>query len=558
VSEESVKIARAAGVVGFFTMLSRIAGLLRDIVVGYLFGSQGAADAFFVAFRIPNLLRRLTAEGALTVAFVPVFTSYLAKEGKPEAVKVAQVVFTFVGLFLAGTTALGIVFAEPITRLFAPGFLDDTDKFWLTVYLTRLMFPYILFVSLVALAMGVLNAVRHFMAPALSPALFNLCIVTCAMILSPILSEPVMSLAYGVLLGGLAQLLLQLPYLFRYGFVPTLNFQFNHPALRRLVLLMAPAVFGAAVHQVNVLISTMLASLLPAGSVSFLYYADRLLEFPVGVFAIALGTAALPSFSLLLANGDKAGLRATITQSLKLVNFFSLPATLGLIAVAVPVFAILFQRGAFDAFTTLSTAQALVFYALGLWGISGAKLLAPVFYAMEDMRTPVWIALFSFLLNLILSLVLMGPLTVDAHSASRPALIIAGVSHQLGVASLQHSGLALATSISSTFNFLTLLFILHRKLQGLPLREVFASFVRNLLNSALMALPLVWVAGKVDWVGPERNLYQLTSIFAALVALGLVLYLVLSWLLRSPEWPFVSQFSNAVRRRISSGAGGAK
>jgi putative peptidoglycan lipid II flippase len=550
-TEETGRMARAAGVVGFFTLLSRIAGLLRDIVVGYLFGSQGTADAFFVAFRIPNLLRRLTAEGALTVAFIPVFTSYLAKEGKPQAAKVAQIVFTFVTLFLAGITLLGILFAEPIARLFAPGFLDDVEKFSLTVYLTRLMFPYILFVSLVALAMGVLNSLRHFMAPALSPVLFNVCIIICATLLAPVLSEPVLSLAYGVLLGGIAQLALQIPYLCRYGFAPMPNLHFSHPALRRLVFLMGPAVFGAAVHQVNVLISTMLASLLPPGSVSFLYYADRLLEFPVGVFAIALGTAALPSFSLLLANGDTTGLRTTITHALKLVNFIALPAALGLIAVAVPVFAILFQRGAFDAATSVATGHALIFYALGLWGISGAKLLAPVFYAMEDMKTPVLIALVAFLLNLLLSLVLMGPVTVDVSSSSRVAVIIAALSNQLGAVSLRHSGLALATSISSTFNFLALLFILHRKLKRLPLRDILASFVRNLLNALIMSLPLFWIVQSVDWTGPERNLFRLTIIFAGLVTFGVILYLVLSRLFSSPEWPFVRQLSTGLGRRLS-------
>jgi putative peptidoglycan lipid II flippase len=294
----------------------------------------------------------------------------------------------------------------------------------------------------------------------------------------------------------------------------------------------------------------MLASLLPAGSVSFLYYADRLLEFPVGVFAIALGTAALPSFSFLLANGDTAGLRTAITHSLRMVNFISLPASIGLAALAVPVFAILFQRGAFDAVTSVSTGQALVCYALGLWGISGAKLLAPVFYAMEDMKTPVLIALLSFLLNLLFSLVLMGPVSVDANSSSRLAMIVGELAGQFGAVSLRHAGLALATSISSTFNFLALLFILNRRIVRLPLSEIFASFLRNLLNALLMSLPLFWIVQSVNWVGPERNLYWLSSVFAGLLVLGVILYLVLSRLIGSPEWIFVKQFSSALQRRF--------
>jgi putative peptidoglycan lipid II flippase len=551
VTKESGRMTRAAGVIGFFTLLSRIAGLLRDVVVGYWFGAQGAADAFFVAFRIPNLLRRLTAEGALTVAFVPVFTSYLAKHGKTEAAEVSQVVFTFVGLVLAALTLVGIFFAEPITRAFAPGFLDDAEKFALTVSLTRLMFPYIFFVSLVALAMGVLNALRHFMAPALSPVLFNISIVTCVLLFAPVLSEPVLSLAYGVLLGGVVQLLLQLPYLSRYGVAPAPNFRFGHPALRRLVFLMGPAVFGAAVHQVNVLISTILASLLPGGSVSYLYYADRLLEFPVGVFAIALGTAALPSFSLLVAKNDMAELRATVVHGLKLVNFISLPSTLGLIVVAVPVFAVLFQRGAFDAVTTSNTAEALIFYAVGLWGISGAKFLAPVFYAMEDTKTPVLVAFVSFCLNFLLSIILMGVVSPDKTSSSSAALVIGDLSAKLALIPLGHSGLALATSISSTFNFLALLLILYRRLNGLPLREIFVSFIRNLLNALLMAAPLFFVVRKVDWTGAERDLLNLTLIFLALVVFAVCLYLLLSRVLRSPEWPFIAHALAALKQRLA-------
>ena len=549
---EAGKLTRAAGVVGSFTLLSRVAGLLRDMVVGYLFGSQGAADAFFVAFRIPNLLRRLTAEGALTVAFVPVFTSYLAQKGKHEAAHVARIVFTFVALFLGFLTFLGIVLADPLTRVFAPGFLADQEKFALTVFLTRLMFPYIFFISLVALAMGVLNTLRHFMAPALSPVLFNLCIVACALLLSPVLDQPIASLAYGVLAGGIAQLVLQLPYLSRLGISPGFNLNFRHPALGRLLFLMGPAVFGAAVYQINVLVSTMLASLLPHGSVSYLYYADRLLEFPIGVFAIALGTAALPSFAALVATKNMEELRATLAYSLRLVNFISLPATFGLIAVAVPVFAVFFQRGAFNADTTVNTAQALVCYAVGLWGISGTKLVAPVFYALEDTKTPVWIAFWSFVLNLFVSLMLMGDVLPGNDSSSPITAFIAGLTGQLSVFALGHAGLALATSISSTFNFLTLLFILHRRIEGLPLREILASFGRNLLSSMFVGLLLLWIVRRVDWIGSGRSIFLLGGILIVLIVLGVATYVALSFFLRSPDWPLIRDLGTAVTRRRRS------
>jgi len=328
--DEVGRITRAAGVVGLMTLLSRITGLLRDILIGYLLGAQGAAGAFFVAFRIPNLLRRLTAEGALTAGFIPVFTDYLTRDTKEEAMEVARIVFTFAAIVLGALTVLGIFSAPALVHLFAPGFFENTQKFDLTVILTRWMFPYVFFVSLVALAMGFLNSSRHFMAPALSPVLLNISIILCALFLSPFLTEPARGLAYGVLFGGIAQLAFQIPFLRRYGLSLSPSFTFSHPALRRLLWLMAPALFGATVYQVNVLVSTMLASMLAEGSVSYLYYADRLLQFPLGIFAIALGTAALPSFSLLAARNDYGGLREGVAYSLRLVNFISLPATLGL------------------------------------------------------------------------------------------------------------------------------------------------------------------------------------------------------------------------------------
>lgn len=545
--EEAGRIARAAGVVSFFTLLSRITGLLRDIVVGYLFGAQGAADAFFVAFRIPNLLRRLTAEGALTAGFIPVFTDYLANRGKGEAVRVARIVATFAALFLAILTFMGILFAAPLTRLFAPGFAVDQDKFVLTVHLTRLMFPYIFFVSLVALSMGVLNSMRHFMAPALSPVLLNLSIIICALLFAPLVTEPVVSLGYGVILGGIAQLLLQLPYLARHGFTYSADFHFRDAALKRLLWLMLPALFGAAVYQINVLVSTILASVLPAGSVSYLYYADRLLEFPVGVFAIALGTAALPSFSSMVAKREYAALKMGLSSALRIVNFVSLPATLGLMVISVPVFSLLFQRGAFDAATTLSTAQALVYFSLGLWGISGTRLVVPVFYAMEDTRTPVWVSFFSFILNLLLSLMLMGEVA-DAADANMLTRVVAALSRYVGFFSLAHGGLALATSISATFNFLVLLWILHRRLAPFPLGEFFYSFCRNLFNAILMALPLFLIVRSVDWVESPKNLPTHGAIFLLLLGLGVSSYLALSFLLRSPERLFVRELLLKMKR----------
>ena len=549
-NEEAGKLTRAAGVVGFFTLLSRVSGLFRDVVIGFLFGAQGAADAYFVAFRIPNLLRRLTAEGALTVAFIPVFTNYLAKEGKAEAIKVTQIVFTFLAVFLALITLLGIVFARPLTQFFAPGFVQEPEKFEMAVSLTRWMFPYIFFVSLVALAMGVLNALRHFMAPAMSPVLFNLCNIVCAILFYPLLDEPILGLAFGVLIGGAAQLVFQIPYLLKQGIHLRFNFNLKHPGLGRLLYLMGPAAFGAAVYQINVLVSTMLASFLPSGSVSYLYYADRFLEFPVGIFAIALGTAALPSFSTLVVTGNVKELCATLAYALRIVNFICLPATAGLAVLAVPLFAIFFQRGAFDSTATLNSAQALIFFSFGLWSISGTKLVAPVFYAMEDTKTPVFVGIIAFVINLVASLALMGEINVDGNSAGVITRMVASASVSMGLVSLGHGGLALATTISSLCNFFILLFILQRRLEGIPLGDVAQSFLRNLISTLLMATPLFWLAGKVDWTGTGIAVYSKALILACLICLGISLYLGLSYLLRSTEWQILDQFRRSAQSRL--------
>jgi putative peptidoglycan lipid II flippase len=384
----------------------------------------------------------------------------------------------------------------------------------------------------------------------MSPVLFNLCNIVCAILFYPVLDEPILGLAFGVLTGGAAQLLFQIPYLAKQGIHLRFDFNLKHPGLVRLLYLMGPAAFGAAVYQINVLVSTMLASFLPSGSVSYLYYADRFLEFPVGIFAIALGTAALPSFSTLVVAGNVKELRATLAYALRIVNFVCLPATAGLAVLAVPLFAIFFQRGAFDATATLNSAQALIFFSFGLWSISGTKLVAPVFYAMEDTKTPVFVGIVAFLVNLIASLALMGEINLESDSAGMMTRMIASASVRIGLVPLGHGGLALATTISSLCNFFVLLLILHRRLEGIPLREVAQSFLRNFISTLLMALPLLWIVGQVDWTGTGIATYLKALILACLISLGLSLYLALSYLLKSTEWPIVDKFLRALQSRL--------
>ncbi|MGD0947423.1 MAG: murein biosynthesis integral membrane protein MurJ [Candidatus Binatia bacterium] len=521
---ENRRIVRAAGLVGFFTLLSRIAGLVRDAVIGYYFGTGIAADAFFVAFRIPNLLRRFVAEGAMSVAFVPVFTEYLTKRSRREAVEAASALATVMAAVLLVLTMLGVAFAPLWTSLFAPGFSEAPDKFALTVTLTRWVFPYIFLVSLVALASGILNSLRHFAAPAAAPIFLNLSIISAAVWLSPRLSTPIYGVAYGVLIGGLVQLAVQIPPLLRHGVRIVPRWQPRHEAVRRALGLMAPMVFGAAVYQVNLMISTMLASVLPSGSVSYLWYADRVFEFPLGIFAVALGTAALPSFSAQAARRAYAELRQSLAFSIRITNVIALPATVGMITLAMPIVSVLFQRGAFGAPEVTPTTQALCAFAVGLWPVSMARLVVPAFYALGDTRTPVNAAAVAFVVNCTCCLLLMGP--AASSGDSRLADAIAALTRTLSVVDLRHAGLALSTSVAASVNLLVLFLVLRRRLGALGGDRILASFFRA-LGASLAMVPVVrYIAGLTTWSDPGHTVVHAAVLTAAIVAGGLVFTMV--------------------------------
>jgi len=499
---ETERITRAAGVVSGATLVSRILGFVRDMVTAYFFGSGAATDAFFVAFRIPNLLRRLFAEGALSVAFIPVFTGYLSNRPRQEALDMARAVFTMLALTLLGVTALGEIFAPAIVSVMAPGFLDDPEKFRLTVTLTRITFPYIFFIGLVALCMGVLNSMNHFAAPALAPALLNVCMISGVYVWNMFSGDPVFGLAAGVVAGGAAQLLLQAPFMKRKGMSFRPNFNFNHPALKRILLLMGPAAMGGAVYQVNIIVGTLLASLLPTGSVSYLYYADRVVEFPLGVFAIALGTAALPSMSRHTAENNMAGLVESFSHSMRLVMFISIPSTAGLIVLGRPIVEVLFQRGAFDHTASIMTIKALVFYTLGLWAFSAVKILAAAFFAMQDTKTPLKVAALAFAANIGFSLALMGP--------------------------LKHGGLALATSLAAMLNVGVLIYLLRIRLGLLDGRHIVRTTIKTSLASLAMA-GVLYFCGHEQW--PVPGVVKLP----VLVAAGFLVFVLAARLLRLKE-----------------------
>ena len=505
---EQAQVTRAAGVVGAATLASRIFGFLRDVVIAWFFGAGLAADAFFVAFRIPNLLRRLFAEGALSIAFVPVFTEVIEKQGMDEASSVARSAIRLLTLILTIVTVVGIVAAPVLVWVIAPGFAEDPDKFAVTVRLTRIMFPYILLVGLVALAMGILNPLGHFAAPALAPVLLNLAMIGGVLFISPHMKDPVTGLAIGVVFGGVLQLLLQLPFLAKRGVIFWQRARVYHPVLKKVAILMGPMVFGAAVYQINQLVGTLLASLLPEGSVSYLYYADRLVQFPLGVFAIALATAVLPSLSRQAAADDMAALKETFGYAMRLVFFITLPAMVGLIMLREPIVALLFRRGAFTVDTVRLTAYALLFYAAGLWAFSAVRIVVSIFYALQDTKTPVKIACISVAANIVLSIVLMQYLA--------------------------HGGLALATSLASMVNLALLLYLLRRRLGRLGMKKTATSVFKSALFAAAMGAG-VWLLAR--WFVPAgggKTLHLLAAIAAAIAA-GIGIYGLLHLAFRSPE-----------------------
>lgn len=525
---ENVAVAKAAGVVGFATLLSRVFGFLRDMVVAAFFGAGIATDAFFVAFRIPNLLRRLIGEGSLTVSFVPVFTEYLSTRSRKEALDLASITFTALSIVLVIVTVLGILFSPLIVTITAPGFRRIPAQFELTVFLTRLMFPYIFFIALVALCMGILNSLRHFAAPALSPVLLNVAMIAAAIFLRGCFSEPVYALAIGVIVGGILQLAFQWPFMRRMGVRLKFIVDFNDPGLRRIGVLMLPAVFGAAIYQINVFVGTILASLLPKGSVSYLYYADRMVELPLGVFAIAVGTAVLPSLSRQAVKSELDEMKRTISFSLSLILFVTIPAMIVLIYLRVPILSVLFQRGAFTVTDTLLTAQALLCYSVGLWAFSSVRIIVSAFYAFQDTRRPMFGAIIALIVNVLFSIILMGP--------------------------LKHGGLALATSIGSAVNVLFLAVILWRRIGAFLERDFFFSLAKIVVSSVLMVVSMVVVDTILPWQMGASFSYRCLYLIIAMTA-GVIVFFGSAWIQRSHEMVLLTE---AIGRRMGKRLTGAR
>ena len=501
-------LLRSSATVGAATMLSRVLGLMRDVVLANVIGANGNADAFFVAFKIPNFLRRLFAEGAFAQAFVPVLADTREKGGLKAVRELVDRVAGVLGGTLLVITLLTIFASPVVATIFAPGFLRDPAKLALTGDLIKITFPYLLLISLTGFAGAILNTYRRFAVPALTPVLLNLSLIAAALWLTPAFEEPAFALALGVLIAGFAQLLFQVPALAGIDLVPRPRWAPEHDGVKRILVLMVPALFGVSVSQINLLLDTVLASLLPTGSVSWLYYSDRLTELPLGVFAIAIATVILPTLSGQRARADDPAFSETLSWAIRSVLLIAIPATVALAVLAEPLLVTLFQYGAFGAQDRVMAAVSLQAYSLGLGAFMLVKVLAPGFYAREDMKTPVRIGIIAMGTNMVLNLLFVLPL--------------------LWWFNIGHAGLALATSVSAWLNAA----LLYRGLRldgvlsitGIPVGWM----VRVVLATLLMTLVLWWFTPNItlweNWTAWHRG-YRLVGLcFGGLCAYAIGLW----------------------------------
>lgn len=507
-------LARAAGVTGAATLASRVLGVVREQVLAGYFGASDAMDAFNVAFRVPNMVRDLFAEGAMSAAFVPTFTKTLATEGKASAWRLASVVINTLLLVTGALVLLAMIFARPLVLAFAGEYAAVPGKLDLTAGLTRQMAPFLTLVAIAAACMGMLNSLRRFFIPALSPATFNVATVLCAIGLTPFMARaglpPVTSIAIGTLLGGLGQIALQWPSLRAEGFRHQWVLDFRDPGLRRILLLMGPGTIGLAATQVNVFVNTVLATGQGTGAVSWLNYAFRLMYLPIGLFGVSVATATVPAVARHAATNDRGAIRATVGDSLSLMFMLNVPATVGLAVLATPIVRLLFERHAFTPADTAATAAALQFYAVGLMGYSVSRIVAPVFYALGDSRTPVAISITSVLTNAALNLLL--------------------------VRTLGFAGLALGTSLAALVSAGLLAWRLSLRLDGINATRLLDSLARIATSAAAMGLAVAFLyPWLLTWLPGSGVVSQLVRLAGAIaVAIGVLA--AAAYALRVPEF----------------------
>lgn len=498
-ADKAPSLLRSGMVVSIMTMLSRVLGMVRDVVVAAYFGSKSEADAFFIAFKIPNFLRRLFAEGAFAQAFVPVLSEYRTRYTLAEVQNLVNRVTGTLGITLAGITLLGVAGAPVLITLFAPGFYGETEKLELATQMLRITFPYLFLISLTALCGAILNSYGRFAVPAFTPVLLNLCMIGATIFMTPYFDQPILALAWGVFIAGVVQLLFQLPFLAQIRLLPIPRPDRKHEGVRRIMTLMIPALFGVSVSQINLLLDTVLASFLQTGSISWLYYADRLSELPLGAFGIAIGTVILPALSRQHAGEDPKAFAATLDWAVRMVLLVGVPAALALLLLAEPLIATLFHYGAMTERDVVQSANALRAYAVGVMTFMLIKVLAPGYFARQDMKTPVRIAVTCMVANMVFNLILVWPLA--------------------------HVGLALATSLSALLNAGMLWWGL-RKIgvyQAQPGWPMFT--LRLLLACAALSIVVLWLAADVqqwfEW-GWQQKVLQMSI----LVVTGIAVFLV--------------------------------
>ena len=487
------------------TTLSRILGLLRDVIIGAMFGPGASVDAFIVAFRIPNFLRRIFAEGGFSQAFVPVLSEYRERRDRAEVNALVEHTAAVLGTCLCVTTVVGVLAAPLLIWIFAPGFAEDTEKQGLATQMLRITFPYILFISLTAMAGGILNTYRQFAVPAFTPVLLNLSLIGCALWLTPFFpaEQRIVALAWGVFLAGVAQLLFQFPFLLKLRLLPFPRFKRDKEGVSRIISLMIPTLFAVSVTQVNLLVDTVIASFLETGSISWLYFSDRLVEFPLGVFGIALATVILPSLSAEHTGNDTNAFNKTLDWALRWVFIVALPAAAGLILLAAPLLTTLFQYNEFSQYDVRMAARSLVAYAVGLPAFILIKVLSSGFFSKQDTKTPVKVAVVAMLANIILNLLLVFPLA--------------------------HAGLALATSLSACINA-ALLYRVLRKKKGFDTGAGWSAYLaRIVLALGVMALGLAYfIPAQASWF--QWDMYERAVNVVLCTLAGALVYFATLWL----------------------------
>jgi len=553
-------VARSAGIVSIAVMFSRVLGLVRETIFARYFGAGFLYDAFIVGFRIPNLLRDLFAEGALSAAFVKVFTDYQLKNSEKEAWRLASLIFNGLAVILSVICIAGVFLSPLFVKLITYNYLSDPNHYYppekaaLATLLMQIMFPFILLVALAALAMGVLNTKGRFGIPASASTAFNIVSIVFGIGLAYWLSGgdwersvdkiivpsdaaqwAIIGMSIGTLIGGAAQLVIQIPSLYKVGFRFSLALSFTDPGVKRVMQLMGPAIIGTGAIQIKVLVDTVVASGIEGGA-SWLSYAFRLMQFPIGVFGVAIGTAAIPALSRLASEDNLVKFRSTLSDAMKLVLLLAIPSGFGLIVLSEPIIALIYQRGEFTAFDTNMTAWALIAYSVGLAAYAAIKVVSPAFYALDDAKTPMYISLASILVHVPASFGMMQLLSTIGVSPERPN-------------GFGHAGVALATSIVATVNLAALMWYMRRKIQRINARDIFAAFVKITVASLVMSVVAYGSYYLLTnyFVGEKHLWVRMIEAFAPMAFAGIA-FLIAAKLLRIEQ---LEQLIGTVRKKLA-------